>query len=568
MYRASLRGPSHPPILARATCAFRHRLRHPSPSVSNAVGSLAASGYASATASAVASASAPSPQRRRARQSLRRRLHSHRLSLQLASRTARVSLEAHARLRVHREVFQRGGEFHRDARPRPVPASRRPREHARVASVAERGEGARRRHGKTKRRARRRGNRGGGGLREAVRRRERRATVRRSRAHHDGVRGKFDHRIVPHARRPRRPRPRRVRLFHARRPALRDEDRVSRGWSNERVGGKSPSGREKRVGVRPVEERVAERLADVTVARRTDRDDVRNLASSIAAKSPRARPDVALWIHPTETRRGGRSRGGVLRTAAARAAPAEIPNSSVCRGNDRDAVDGGVRDRRERRDAPRDARRSRVGGDAPPSPPIRGAVVVVRDSIRRARSRGGRRARGHDDSAHVDAADRRARSTMGHPSSRGARDGGRRRGVARTPNTSSSAKIRIGGSPPLPRPSAPGSRPPVVRLHRASAPERFGGRVAPIRERRARTPRTRTSDASRAATPRARTRSRVENGSTRKIGVRVVEVNRGQPRSGTRTRARRRSRRTAATPSALARKSSPQGGGLPSAAAA
>ena len=94
MYRASLRGPSHPPILARATCAFRIASVISSPSVSNAV-VFAASGYASATASAIASASAH-------RRSVVARVRASvaastpTVSLQLASRIARVSLEAHA----------------------------------------------------------------------------------------------------------------------------------------------------------------------------------------------------------------------------------------------------------------------------------------------------------------------------------------------------------------------------------------------------------------------------------------------------------------------------------------
>ena len=266
--------------------------------------------------------------------------------------------------------------------------------------------------------------------------------------------------------------------------------RRRRGRNRRRVGREKRVGGKKRVGVRPVEERVAERLADVTVVRRTDRDDVR---TSCVVASPRGRGgDDGAVDSPDRDGRGGRSRGGVLRTAAARAAPAEIPNSSVCRGNDRDAVDGGVRDRRERRDAPRGARRSRVGGERDVG--IRGAEVVVRDSIRRARSRGGRTARDtHDDGhARVDAADRRARSTMGHPSSRGARDGGRRRGVRRGLRElrfGEDSNRRRGGIRTDTRVSpADGSDAPRVRARTVRRPRRHRfGNVARERHERERT---------------------------------------------------------------------------------
>ena len=256
-----------------------------------------------------------------------------------------------------------------------------------------------------------------------------------------------------------------------------------------RVGGKKPVGREKRVGVRPVEERVAERLADVTVVRRTDRDDVR---TSCVVASPRGRGgDDGAVDSPDRDGRGGRSRGGVLRTAAARAAPAEIPNSSVCRGNDRDAVDGGVRDRRERRDAPRGARRSRVGDERD-----------VRDQRRRSRrtrfdpSRSF--ARGTDRARH---SRRWARPRRRRGSSRPVDDGtpffsrrprrrSKTRRSTRTPRTSSRRRFE---SAPRRNPNRhPGL---ARRWFGCTARPRPNGSEAeapPIRERRARTPRTRT----------------------------------------------------------------------------
>ena len=273
-------------------------------------------------------------------------------------------------------------------------------------------------------------------------------------------------------------------------PACRRRGRNRRRVGGEkRVGGKKPVGREKRVGVRPVEERVAERLADVTVVRRTDRDDVR---TSCVVASPRGRGgDDGAVDSPDRDGRGGRSRGGVLRTAAARAAPAEIPNSSVCRGNDRDAVDGGVRDRRERRDAPRGARRSRVGGERDVG--IRGAEVVVRDSIRRARSRGGT-----DRARH---SRRWARPRRRRGSSRPVDDGtpffsrrprrrSKTRRSTRTPRTSFRRRFE---SAPRRNPNRhPGL---ARRWFGCTARPRPNGSEAeapPIRERRARTPRTRT----------------------------------------------------------------------------
>ena len=207
MYRAVC-GPSHRPSSRGRRAPFLASA--PLPSVSNAV--VFAARYASATASAIASASAHR-RRRRARQSPSPP-PSHRLS---NSRRASPASPGAASARVHVR-YSNARRFHRDARPRPVPASRRPREHARVGR-----RGARRGAGvDTGRRsvARRRGNRGGGvtpraGVGGARATTPDRATITTACARKATMNR-------PHARR-HVVTSRRVRLS-TRRPALRDED--------------------------------------------------------------------------------------------------------------------------------------------------------------------------------------------------------------------------------------------------------------------------------------------------------------------------------------------------------